>query len=101
MRIEAEYEAARLTLLHAKWIEQTSEADKVEASMTKANAGSAARRITQECMALLGAEAASEEHLVEMWLRDARVCDIYEGPGEINRLIIARALLGYSPAELS
>ncbi len=101
MRIEAEYEAARLTLLHAKWFEQTQQPDKVEAAMTKASAGIAARRITQECMSILGAEAISEEHLVELWFRDARVCDIYEGPGEINRLVIARDLPGYTPAELS
>lgn len=101
MRLEAAFEAARLTLLHAKWIEQTQAPGKVEAAMTKADAGAATRRITTGCMKILGAEAASEEHLVEMWLRDARVCDIYEGPGEINRLIIARDFLGYSAAELS
>jgi len=101
MRAEASFEAAYLTLLHAKWHEATRGADKIEAAMTKANAGVVARRVTQECIALLGAEGASEEHLLEMWFRDSRVCDIYEGPGEINRLIIAREMLHYSAGELS
>jgi acyl-CoA dehydrogenase len=99
--LEASYEAALLGLLHAKWTEHTSGPDKIEASMTKVGAARAARRILDGCLALLGAEAASERHLLEMWLRDARVCDIYEGPGEVNRLILARELLGYSPAELA
>lgn len=76
-------------------------ADKIEASITKTNAAKAARRITDGCLSILGPEAASERHLLEMWLRDARVCDIYEGPGEVNRLILARELLGSSPAELA
>jgi acyl-CoA dehydrogenase len=38
---------------------------------------------------------------VEKWFRDARIFDIYEGTGEIQRLIIARELLGYTPRELN
>ncbi|MFW6297944.1 MAG: acyl-CoA dehydrogenase family protein [Desulfosalsimonas sp.] len=38
--------------------------------------------------------------MVEKWFRDARITDIYEGTGEIQRLIIARQLLGYSSREL-
>lgn len=100
-RLEALYEAARLVFIHTKWVEDTAGPDKIEASMTKAHAGRAVRRILDGCLEILGAEAASERHLIEMWLRDARVCDIYEGPGEVQRLIIARDLLGYSPAELA
>ncbi len=33
-------------------------------------------------------------------MRDARINDIYEGTGQINRLVVARRLLGYSSAEL-
>lgn len=101
IRIEAMYDAALLTLMHTKWVEDTQGADKIEAAITKAQAGMAARKITQECLAILGPDGVSEEDLAELWFRDARVCDIYEGPGEINRLIIARDLLGYSPSELS
>jgi len=101
LELEAEYEACWLTLLHTKWIEDMRGADKLEAAMTKAQSGGATRRIINGCMELLGPESASEAHLMEMWLRDSRVCDIYEGAGEVNRLIIARDLLGYSPKELA
>ena len=43
----------------------------------------------------------SREELLEKWFRDVRITDIYEGTGEIQRMIIARALLGYGRAELS
>jgi acyl-CoA dehydrogenase len=38
---------------------------------------------------------------VEKWFRDARIFDIYEGTGEIQRLIIARDLFQYTPKELN
>jgi acyl-CoA dehydrogenase len=100
-QLEADYEAAWLTLIHTKWVEFKSGADKIAAAMTKAQAGTAARKIISGCMTILGAESTSEAHLLEKWLRDSRVCDIYEGAGEVNRLIIARDLLRYSPAELA
>ena len=68
--------------------------------MAKALGGKAARRISQECIEILGPQALSEEFLAEKWFRDARIFDIFEGAGEINRLIVARWLLGYSAKEL-
>ena len=60
-----------------------------------------ARQATQTCIDVLGACGLSAEHLPEKAFRDARIFDIYEGTGEIQRLIIARDLLGYSPKELN
>ena len=103
-RLEALHEAARLTVLRSKWTEQrdgtASASTMVEAAMSKAIGGAAARQISQECMAMLGHLAVSEEFLAEKWFRDARIFDIFEGTGEINRLIVARAVLGYSAREL-
>jgi acyl-CoA dehydrogenase len=42
----------------------------------------------------------SREFLLEKWFRDVRITDIYEGTGQIQRLIIARDVLGYSSSEL-
>ena len=42
----------------------------------------------------------SRDHLLEKWTRDCRITDIYEGTGEIQRLIIARGLLDYTRADL-
>ncbi len=43
----------------------------------------------------------SREHLLEKWMRDCRITDIYEGTGEIQRLIIARGLFDYTREDLS
>jgi acyl-CoA dehydrogenase len=63
--------------------------------------GETSRRITQRCLDLLGAPGISRDHLVEKWFRDCRITDIYEGTGQIQRLIIARQILEYSSADLS
>jgi len=66
-----------------------------------AKAGTAVRRITQGCIEILGPMGVSREHLLEKWFRDVRITDIYEGTGEIQRMITARALLGYGREELN
>jgi acyl-CoA dehydrogenase len=105
IRLEALYEATLLTILRCKWLEHrdgtTNGATKVEAAMSKALGGKAARKITQECMEMLGPEGLSEDYLAEKWFRDARIFDIFEGAGDVNRLIVARSLLNYSQKELN
>ena len=49
---------------------------------------------------LLGHEGYSCTLLVEKWMRDAKINDLYEGTGQINRLIVARRLLGYTREDL-
>jgi acyl-CoA dehydrogenase len=41
------------------------------------------------------------DSLLEKWFRDAKINDLYEGTGQINRLIVARRILGYSRRELA
>ena len=101
LKLEALYDASWLTLMRVKWIEDTDAGSKLGAAMCKAHGGMAVRRITQECIALLGQTSITEADMLEKWFRDARLLDLWEGPGEIQRLIIARELLGYGPRELS
>jgi acyl-CoA dehydrogenase len=99
IRMEAQWEAAWGTVMYAKWRETelgTPSYDyRTEASIAKAIAGKAARTITQTCLDILGPEALSEHYLAEKWFRDVRIADIYEGAGEIQRLLIAREVLDY------
>ena len=53
------------------------------------------------CIELLGPAALTREHPLEMWLRDSKVFDIFEGTGQIQRLVIARKILGYTSKELA
>jgi acyl-CoA dehydrogenase len=101
LELEAEWEATWVTVVRAKWVEQNEGPGKIDSSIAKAMGGGLARKATQTCIAILGACGLSAEHLAEKWFRDARIFDIYEGTGEIQRLIIARDLLGYSPKELN
>src|SRR6202035_5393223 len=100
IRLEAMHEAALLTVMRSKWLEQQNVPPKVEASIAKAAGGKAARKITQGCIDILGPEALSEEHLLDRCFRDGRIFDIYDGPGEIQRLIIARSVLGSTHRQL-
>ena len=90
-----------LTVLRAAWLSDQGSPNNTEASICKAKAGQAVREITQGCIEILGPMGISREHLLEKWFRDVRITDIYEGTGEIQRMIIARSLLGYTRKELN
>ena len=99
--LESEFEAAKLTTLRAAWLADQGQPNNLEASVSKAKGGAAVREITQGCIELLGPLGVSRQHLLEKWFRDVRITDIYEGTGEIQRMIIARTLLGYTRNELN
>jgi acyl-CoA dehydrogenase len=100
-RLEALYEASLLTILRAAWLADNGQPNNLESSVCKAKTGTAVREITQGCIEILGPMGISREHLLEKWFRDVRITDIYEGTGEIQRMITARGLLDYTRAELS
>jgi acyl-CoA dehydrogenase len=101
VEIEADIEAAMLDVLHSAWMGGEGQPNNMEASIAKAKGGEVARTATLRALDILGALSITREYLPEKWFRDARITDIYEGTGQIQRLIIARQLLEYSSAELS
>ncbi len=68
--------------------------------MAKAKAGLSVTRITQKAVELLGPLGYSRKLLVEKWMRDAKINDIYEGTQQINQLIVARRILEYASSML-
>ncbi len=100
-RLEATFEAAQLTVMRAAWLAGEGQPNNLESSICKAKAGAAVREITQGCIEILGPMSISREHLVEKWFRDVRITDIYEGTGEVQRIIIARGLFNYTRADLN
>ena len=86
--------------MQACWLAGEGKPNNMESSVSKAHAGGAVRAITQGCIEILGAMGISREHLLEKWTRDCRITDIYEGTGEIQRMIIARGLLDYTRDDL-
>jgi acyl-CoA dehydrogenase len=100
IEMEADLRAARLLTWRAAWMMNKGKANNLEASMAKAKAGLAVTKITQKAVQLLGPVGYSKKLLVEKWMRDAKINDIYEGTQQINQLIVARRILNYPSAML-
>jgi len=92
--VERELEAARLLCRRAAWMADNRIPNSKEASMAKASGPAAALRACTSAIEIMGPEGYSKEHLVEKWFRDIKVYDIFEGTGQIQRVVIARHVLG-------
>ncbi len=101
MEMETQLQAARLLTWRASWMMDRGMHNNLEASMAKAKAGLAVTLITQKAVEMLGPLGYSRTLLLEKWMRDAKINDIFEGTQQINMLIVARRILGYSSKELS
>jgi acyl-CoA dehydrogenase len=89
-----------LMVIKAVWMADNGKPNALESSMCKVKAGDVTTKITQKAVELMGPLGYSREFLLEKWFRDAKITDIYEGTGQINRLVVARQILGYSGREL-
>ncbi|MEW6567761.1 MAG: acyl-CoA dehydrogenase family protein [Chloroflexota bacterium] len=92
--------SAWLLVLKAVWMADERKPNTLEASMSKVRAGDVVTRITQRAVELMGPIGYSRDLLLEKWFRDAKINDIFEGTGQINRLVVARRILDYSSKEL-
>ncbi|WP_329410311.1 acyl-CoA dehydrogenase family protein [Nocardia vinacea] len=91
-------ERGRRAARHAQRLLDLGRSDRLTAASAKAFAPHSCERIIRRCMQLLGPDGASEDLLLEKWYRDMKIMDIFEGSGEIQRLIVARELIGKSAA---
>jgi acyl-CoA dehydrogenase len=85
---------ARLLCLRAGWLADEARPNIMEASMSKALAAQVGQEATALGMELLGAAGLRGDHLIEKLYRDVKAMDIVEGTGQIQRLIMARRLVG-------
>jgi len=100
IEMEANYKAAKLLTLRALWMMSQLQPNSLESSMAKAKAGLAVTKITQKAVEIMGPLGYSRKYLLEKWMRDAKINDIFEGTGQINMLIVARRILNYSRDQL-
>jgi butyryl-CoA dehydrogenase len=89
-----EIEAAQHLVYHAAWLKQRGEPFKREAAMAKLYASELAMRATTKAVQLHGGYGYTTDYPVERMMRDAKICEIGEGTSEIQRIVIARQLLG-------
>ena len=94
-----ELDAARLLVHRAAWLRDRGEPHGPAGAKAKLYASSVARRHTGEAIQILGGYGYTKEFPAERFYRDAKVTKIYEGTSEIQRLVIARALLGAQERE--
>ncbi len=87
-------EAARALTWRAGRLKAAGRSHTVEGAQAKLFASGVARRVTGEAIQVLGGVGYTKQTAAERYYRDAKVTEIYEGTSEIQRLVIARALLG-------
>jgi len=94
-RVHRGLEAARMLTWRAVYLADTGQPNAMEASMAKAAAGQAAIRACIEAIEICGAHGSlqSEHALLEKWFRDIKVFDIFEGTGQIQRVVISKRLV--------
>jgi alkylation response protein AidB-like acyl-CoA dehydrogenase len=92
--MQASIDAAHLLSMRAAWLKEQGRPFSKEAAMAKVFASEAAVRVCNEAVQIHGGYGYVREFAAERHLRDARVTMIYEGTSEIQRVVIARSVLG-------
>jgi butyryl-CoA dehydrogenase len=93
-----EIDAARLLVYRAAWLKDHGRPYSTESAMAKLFASEMARRATNDAIQVHGGYGYITEYRVERYLRDAKLTEIGEGTSEIQRIVIARNLLGVRPS---
>ncbi len=96
-----EIDAARLLTYRAAWLKQQGLPHTEEGAKAKLFASEMARRQTGEAIQVFGGYGYTKEFPVERYYRDAKITEIYEGTSEIQRLVIARSVLGLQERALA
>lgn len=89
-----EIEAGKHLLYHAAWLKQNGKPFKQAAAMAKLFCSELAMRATTKAVQIFGGYGYTTDYPVERMMRDAKVCEIGEGTSEIQRMVIARHILG-------
>jgi alkylation response protein AidB-like acyl-CoA dehydrogenase len=85
-------DAARLLTWRAAWLVDQGIINNKQASMAKAFAADTAMQVTTDAVQILGGYGYMRDYPVEKWMRDAKIMQIYEGTGEIQRVVISQML---------
>ena len=86
--------AARSLMLRAAYLRDKEIACARESSMAKLFAGDTAMRVTTDAVQVYGGYGYIQEYPVERHMRDAKITQIYEGTQQIQRVVIARQVIG-------
>ncbi len=90
--MEREIDAARLLCWRAAWMIDEELPNSKEAAMAKAYAAQVVTNVTSKAIEIMGVHGCLRENLLEKLYRDQKVYDIFEGTGQIQRVIISRRI---------
>ena len=93
-RMARKIEAGRLLCWRAAYLADLEQPNEIEASMAKAFAAGMAQEATGLAVEILGDAGVTADAYVEKLYRDVKAMDIVEGTGQIQRIVIARRLVG-------
>ncbi|HUJ59253.1 MAG TPA: acyl-CoA dehydrogenase family protein [Kofleriaceae bacterium] len=88
------YESTRLLTHKAAWLVDRGDLSSIVSSYAKAYGADAAMRCTTDAVQIFGGYGYTKEYPVEKLMRDAKLLQIYEGTSQIQRVVIARNVLG-------
>jgi acyl-CoA dehydrogenase len=88
-------EMGRLLAWRAAWLTDQRRSNSVEASMAKAACAGIGQEAATMGLDILGEAGGAGDYLIEKLYRDVKALDIVEGTGQIQRVIIARRLIGH------
>ena len=91
--LNTQVEAARLLVYRAAKAKDTQKKYSVESAMAKLFAAETAMNVTTKCVQLHGGYGYTRDYPIERMMRDAKITEIYEGTSEVQRMVIAGALL--------
>ncbi len=86
-------EAARLLTYRAAAVKDTGVRHSKESAMAKLFSSTTAVHCAEEAVQIFGGNGYSKEYPVEKLMRDAKICDIYEGTNEVQRMVIAASVM--------
>jgi alkylation response protein AidB-like acyl-CoA dehydrogenase len=86
--------SARTTMLHAARLRDAGRPFSQAASIAKLVATDAAMKVTEDAVQVLGGAGYTKDYPVERYMREAKVMQIFEGTNQIQRMVMARQLLG-------
>ncbi len=92
VEMDREIKTARYLVWQAAWMGDAGKPNTKHASMSKAYAANVAQRVTGRALDIMGRDGLERDNLVEKLYRDQKVFDIFEGTGQIQRIVIYRRL---------
>lgn len=87
-------ERGRRMTMRAQYLVDRGKEDRAASAAGKGYPPETVERVIRRCMQILGPDGTSQDLLLEKWYRDVKIMDIFEGSGQVQRIVVGRTLMG-------